>query len=182
MACDLPTYHSRPNLISCMWGTHGPGATLRTRLREQCEQDQRCEFVQPPKSKYFTPEQIVGARLNSTFCIEPAGDTTTRKGIVDAMSFGCIPVIFPPMDKLWLWHVGGDWSAFAVVLDTPRNRSAVPGIFDTLARIPPEVVSRKRERLAVVLKRLALGLPGELPKDHDDWLTTILKAVFVGEG
>ena len=86
------------------------------------------------------------------------------------------------MDKLWLWHVGGDWSAFAVVLDTPRNRSAVPGIFDTLARIPPEVVSRKRERLAVVSKRLALGLPGELPKDHDDWLTTILKAVFVGEG
>ena len=27
-------------------------------------------------------------------CMQPPGDTTTRKGIFDAVSVGCIPVVF----------------------------------------------------------------------------------------
>jgi len=36
------------------------------------------------------------AKLQSTFCPEPPGDTISRKGIIDSIVLGCIPVLFEP--------------------------------------------------------------------------------------
>jgi hypothetical protein len=45
---------------------------------------------------------IVPLNLESTFCAQPMGDTVSRKGIIDAIVFGCIPVVFVP-HQLYLW-------------------------------------------------------------------------------
>ena len=35
--------------------------------------------------------------LRSVFCLQPMGDLPTRKGLFDAIVFGCIPVVFHPL-------------------------------------------------------------------------------------
>ena len=40
----------------------------------------------------------------AVFCLQPPGDTMPRSGIVDAVSVGCIPVLFHPAQlDLWRW-------------------------------------------------------------------------------
>jgi len=43
---------------------------------------------------------------NATFCLHPAGDAETRKGIFDSLLLGCIPVVFSPevLHRVYGWH------------------------------------------------------------------------------
>ena len=52
----------------------------------------------------------------SVFCLQPPGDTLPRTGIVDAISVGCIPVIFHP-GQAQLWPLHWNASASAVLVD-----------------------------------------------------------------
>ena len=52
----------------------------------------------------------------STFCLMPPGDAASRKGTIDSMLLGCIPVHFYEAQMLqWPWH-WGDWRRNASVL------------------------------------------------------------------
>ena len=60
--------------------------------------------------------------LNSIFCFQPLGDLPMRKGLFDAIMFGCIPVVFHPLtaSAMYTWH----WSAKLwrdVVVEIPLN-------------------------------------------------------------
>jgi hypothetical protein len=80
----------------------------------------------------------------ATFCLQPPGDTMARAAIVDALSMGCIPVLFHPAQlSLWPWHwnateasVFVDWSvggeAGGVNLTERANR-----LFDDLLSMAP---------------------------------------------
>merc|ERR1712187_993520 len=58
--------------------------------------------------------------MDSTFCINPAGDTPTRKGIFDALVLGCIPVITDSRSlEIYKWHIP-NWTAVSVFI--PRHR------------------------------------------------------------
>ena len=54
--------------------------------------------------------------FNATFCLQPIGDTITRKAMVDSLLVGCIPVLFHVGQRQqWRWH-WGSWVANASVL------------------------------------------------------------------
>ena len=48
-------------------------------------------------------------KQQSIFCLEPAGDTPSRKSIVDSITLGCIPVTFS----------GKAWDASALLTPLP---------------------------------------------------------------
>ena len=63
-----------------------------------------------------------GLSFNSIFCFQPLGDLPMRKGLFDAVMFGCIPVVFHPLtaSAMYTWH----WSAKLwrdVVVEIPLN-------------------------------------------------------------
>ena len=61
-------------------------------------------------------ERTLRAYWDATFCLQPPGDDLMRKGIVDALLLGCIPVLFHPGQRMqWPWHFGS-WVANATVL------------------------------------------------------------------
>ena len=52
-----------------------------------------------------TARSAVELYARSTFCLQPPGDTLVRTGMVDALSVGCIPVLFHPAQAaLWPTH------------------------------------------------------------------------------
>jgi hypothetical protein len=51
---------------------------------------------------------------SSVFCIQPPGDTPTRKGIFDSLLAGCIPIVFDAVTmEGYQWHLE-DWKNMVV--------------------------------------------------------------------
>lgn len=73
---------------------------------------------------------------SSRFCLMPGGDFPTRKGLLDAMLSGCIPVTFELAAgiKQWTHHWGSQERAQQCVVNFPREEfmKDVPAAFDKL--------------------------------------------------
>ena len=110
--------------------------------------------------------RIASLNWRSTFCLQPVGDACTRKATIDALLFGCIPVLFHPCQTLqWPWH-WGSWLRDAVVyidiLNVTRNASQ-PGFVDAvdaLRRIPPAEIARMQHVIATHAHCLHYRTPG----------------------
>ena len=124
----------------------------------------------------------------ATFCAEPGGHNVIRKGVVDALLNGCIPITFleaHQLRKLWPHHLFG-WRDDAILNLRPSALRNASGALDfdlpALVRAIPQarvaaiqraigahaqrlayLAERKyhgEDALAVLLKGLAFGLPG----------------------
>lgn len=96
---------------------------------------------------------------NSTYCLMPAGDWPSRApAMVDAMSVGCIPVIFHAQQKLlWPAHVPS-WDALAVFVDSAAVLNASVDVLALLDAIPPKLVRQRREKLRSVVPSLIYAM------------------------
>lgn len=148
---------------------HGAGTARRIKVKSQCLEKgpPDCIFMDLHIQQHHGTlafdtalyGRLVSLMLNATFCLEPDGDTPSRKGLIDAIVLGCIPVLFlPAQRKLWPWHLP-DWSTFSVLLD-PHSDNAVT----QLQKIPPGKVARLRKQLA----RVARGLSYEIHEGTGD--------------
>ncbi|CAD7936504.1 unnamed protein product [Amoebophrya sp. A120] len=78
-----------------------------------CSDSDHCVLVDPTV-KGMLPG-LVKVMMRSTFCLQPEGDTPSRKGLLDSLALGCIPVLSSEkQQKLWRWHLG-DWKDFSVL-------------------------------------------------------------------
>jgi hypothetical protein len=46
------------------------------------------------KNKFWPPKQATEKMTSTTFCLQPAGDTLSRKSFFESLQAGCIPVVF----------------------------------------------------------------------------------------
>jgi hypothetical protein len=141
--------HTRSTLISAHFGTvhwpvlPRPTLQLRTRLIAQCKaQPSKCSYV-PPRAS--APERTAALYWESTFCLQPGGDTITRKAMIDALLLGCIPVLFHEGQRQqWGWHWGSWMSHATVVLNQSAIRHGQLDAIDFLSSIPTAKVSSMR--------------------------------------
>ena len=154
-AASLPwqSRHSRPLLVAACFGIRNakhPLARLRSTLHAQCTAAAAttCTFL-PPHSERGLASSVVALYRRATFCLQPSGDSVTRKGILDAILLGCIPVIFHrSVTMQWAWHWGA-WVQNASVLipegDLTSNRTDA---ITYLAALTPSQVQAMRDTLA----------------------------------
>mmetsp|Transcript_17377 Transcript_17377/g.42960 ORF Transcript_17377/g.42960 Transcript_17377/m.42960 type:complete len:429 (-) Transcript_17377:212-1498(-) len=64
---------------------------LRSLLSKQLAVENTSKVI---KFKHWSPKLAEEEMRNSIFCLQPPGDTFTRKAIFDAFATGCIPVVF----------------------------------------------------------------------------------------
>ena len=100
------------------------------------------------------------AYRRATFSLQPAGDDPARKGILDSLTCGCIPVLFYEQQAaLWPLH-WRDWAPQASVL--LPHEAVLNGSLDvmrTLAAIP-------HERVALIrVARRTIGPPTQPTHD-----------------
>ena len=170
------------------------GKALRVSIAEQCRfaGEPACGIIEIKPGQSLGSEAIVDVYAhmrNATFCAEPGGHNKIRKGVVDAVLNGCIPIVFLEADelrKLWPHHLFG-WRDAIVNLRPSEvlgaNGEAKPS-FDLIAHLRAIPASRVEamqrliaehgRRLAylssgayegedaadILLKGLAFGLPG----------------------
>ena len=114
----------------------------------------------------------------ATFCLQPGGDTISRKAIVDALLLGCIPVLFFKSTLTqWPWH-WGEWVLNAsVFIDHQEIEDNRTDPVAHLASLPPERVRAMQRTLALHAHTLAYGLgPRGLPGDAIERLVSLIAA------
>merc|ERR1712032_34330 len=97
-------------------------------------------------------------KLKATFCIEPHGDTLTRKSFYESIMLGCIPVVFRE-DALYLGQLPYShtipyrklWVAI------PRGTPFGPEIFAYLRAIKPSEIIRRRRLIKRYGRRLVFS-------------------------
>jgi hypothetical protein len=77
-------------------------------LIEQCNASARCTFTDCTGiSCGKNPQVVLSAFMDADFCLQPRGDTPTRRSAFDSMIAGCIPIFFHKdsaysISRIWL--------------------------------------------------------------------------------
>uniref|UniRef100_A0A7N0U1B4 Exostosin GT47 domain-containing protein n=1 Tax=Kalanchoe fedtschenkoi TaxID=63787 RepID=A0A7N0U1B4_KALFE len=95
--------------------------------------------------------------LQATFCLQPPGDTPTRRSTFDSILAGCIPVFFEDQSakSQYKWHLPEDvYPEFSVFI--PKEEVVYKGlkILDVLMEIPRDEVRRMREKVVELMHRV----------------------------
>lgn len=120
--------------------------------------------------------------MASTFCIQPPGDTPTRKGLFDSLVLGCIPVITSE-DSLqhYSMHID-DWKSISVLVTTDQLFAGGFNIFDYLADYAindPRGVQEKQRAIQQVAYSIQYSLkPAANTKHGPDAFEKILQHVL----
>ncbi|KAL8280003.1 hypothetical protein RQP46_007584 [Phenoliferia psychrophenolica] len=98
------------------------------------------------------------AMLQSTFCLQPPGDSATRKGFWESILMGCIPVVFRRETYARVWD-GIDWDEIAVVVEEEDFLESQADIVRTLEGVSQRDVKRRQRDIATLAARVQYGMP-----------------------
>lgn len=146
---DLPwrQVHARRVLVAAAFnppnqdhkqGLPKESRNLRRLLNRTCASwPSECTFAgarMPSKDSAAEPvRELAHLYSQSTFCLQPMGDSVTRKAILDALLLGCINVLFHPLQlRHWPWHWGGWIMRATVFLD---YKAVLKGQIDPIATL-----------------------------------------------
>ena len=121
---------------------------MRRRLRRHTATPRtRGSATSRDRAKCCARARVLCARR--VFCLEPPGFGEHRKSQVDALTLGCIPVIFTPRTDTQLWplHWGPFRKQSRVLMDMDAVLSGRVDVLQTLRAIPAAQVRAMQEAI-----------------------------------
>lgn len=164
---------SRRTILMLFAGGGGVGANpnIRRSIRNECEDNTTVDSADlsfnTRKICYFVdcsngvcehdPIRYMKPMLQANFCLQPPGDTPTRRSTFDAILAGCIPVFFEEQSarSQFGWHLPPDlYEEFSVFI--PKEEVVFKGlkIVDVLKSIPRAKVRKMREKVIELMPRV----------------------------
>lgn len=141
----------------------GNAKSIRGQIIEQCKSSPvgkllECDFGE---SKCHSPSSIMKMFQSSLFCLQPQGDSYTRRSAFDSMLAGCIPVFFHPGSAYtqYTWHLPRNYTKYSVFIPEDDIRKNVVSIEERLRQIPSHVVKEMREEVISLIPRLIYADP-----------------------
>uniref|UniRef100_A0A6V7QYC0 Exostosin GT47 domain-containing protein n=1 Tax=Ananas comosus var. bracteatus TaxID=296719 RepID=A0A6V7QYC0_ANACO len=167
----------RTHLFAFVGGarTGGQQEVMRALVLEQCGSSSRCLLLdckggskdcRTPGSLLNckrgskdcrTPGRVMDVLMRAEFCLQPQGDTFTRRSVFDSVLAGCVPVFFSEHTAYtqYPWYLPGraeEWSVFL----GPERRGRIE---EELSRIPKDAVARMREVVIGMIPRFTFAHP-----------------------
>jgi hypothetical protein len=137
--------------------------SIRSEIIAQCGASSACRQLGCANgaSQCHAPAAIMRLFRSSTFCLQPPGDSYTRRSAFDAMVAGCVPVFFHPGSAYlqYRWHLPENHTRYSVFIPEEEVRAGKVNIEDTLRRIPPAAVREMREEVVRLVPTLVYADP-----------------------
>ncbi|CAI6012621.1 unnamed protein product, partial [Closterium sp. NIES-65] len=144
----------------------GRQAQKRKEERDSMEGKGEEDEIEPdfPLRGCMDPRRVTGVMLQSEFCLQPIGDSLTRRSFFDSIIAGCIPVVFAPgtFDYQYPWF-------FAIGDEARRNVSVMVDSDDVIGRkvrIGEVLGGISEERKREMREELYKHIPRLLLRDH----------------
>lgn len=137
----------------------GSSASIRSALIQQCKfSNGHCRFLDCLAIDCRRrPTPIIELFSTSEFCLQPPGDSPTRKSVFDSLVSGCIPVLFDPFTAYYQypWHLPEDYTKYSVYIDQESVRSNSVQVVEMLSKIS---VEKREEMRRFIIYELMPGL------------------------
>eukprot|EP00250_Pteridium_aquilinum_P018763 c24204_g1_i1 orf=834-2471(-) len=151
---------------------------FRQELKRQCDEEKgKCRFMDCTLQYTQTqipcenePEIVTLEFSNAIFCLQPEGDTPTRKSIFDSMLAGCIPVVFSNFTAHFQYDafLPSDPSLYSVFLHKENISLGHSNFVHELAQIPLEKVHLMQDTIREhILPHIIFSLPSSSITFHD---------------
>ncbi|XP_027362587.1 probable xyloglucan galactosyltransferase GT20 [Abrus precatorius] len=139
---------NRKNLVSFAGAARADAEdNIRSIIIDQCTSlgNGKCQFLNCSSVKCDEAESIIGLFVESEFCLQPPGDSPTRKSVFDSLISGCIPVLFDPFTAYYQypWHLPQDHDKYSVFMDKREVIQMNVNVVERLSNIS----SRERENM-----------------------------------
>ena len=130
----------------------GGGGTLRDSVIDQCARSRRCGLLQCGRGRRrdcYAPGNVMRHLKSAAFCLQPPGDSYTRRSAFDAMLAGCVPVFFHPRSAYtqYRWHLPADHTRYSVFVPGDSVRNGTVRVEDVLRRFGRAQVAAMREQV-----------------------------------
>ncbi|KAK9144895.1 hypothetical protein Sjap_004798 [Stephania japonica] len=165
----------RENYISFA-GAARPGDpnNIRSLLIKQCtalrtnetdHQKRYCHFIDCKLGGCSDGKTVVDLFMKSEFCLQPKGDSATRKSVFDSLVAGCIPVLFSPFTAYYQypWHLPEDHSLYSMFIDQEEVKGMKIDVVERLMKV--SVRERELMRRYIVYELMPGLVYGDLSSE-----------------
>lgn len=103
---------------------------------------------------------ILESLLASEFCLQPRGDSLTRRSVFDCMVGGSVPVFFWKRTayEQYEWFLPGEPESYSVYIDHEEVRNGSKSIKEILMSYSKEEIRKKREKVIETIPRIIYGI------------------------
>ncbi len=147
--------------------------SIREHIMQQCRQSKHCKLLACNNlgvGKCNSPEKVMELFEESVFCLQPPGDSATRRSIFDSILAGCIPVFFHPNSfSGYKWHFPQNQSSYSVYIPESHVRSRELNIESQLLQISSGEIKKLQKAVIQLIPGLVYAHPRKmhLQKFHD---------------
>ncbi|KAI5073678.1 hypothetical protein GOP47_0011691 [Adiantum capillus-veneris] len=115
------------------------------------------------------PEEVVKALTKSVFCMQPKGDSATRKGFFDTIVAGCIPVLFANDTAYlqYIWHLPTDPSLYSVFVPEAKIAAGQVNVVEVLSHVPHTQIKSMQRAIRRLIPRIIYSPPGSHHLNQD---------------
>ncbi|KAK7273140.1 hypothetical protein RIF29_14186 [Crotalaria pallida] len=175
----------RPFLFSFA-GAPRPNSShsIRSVLIEHCQSSSGCKLLNcyddNHQNKCEDPVHVIKVFERSVFCLQPPGDSYTRRSTFDSILAGCIPVFFHPKSayEQYLWHFPKNGSSYSVFIPEEDVKSKRAMINETLSQVSENEVFAMREEVIRLIPRIIYREPSSRLETIEDAFDIAVKGVL----
>ncbi|RID66823.1 hypothetical protein BRARA_D01938 [Brassica rapa] len=167
---------TRPVLFSIA-GAQRPSRSrnglVRTQVILQCKSSfKNCRFLDcdVKANSCDNPISLMKLFESSVFCLQPPGDSLTRRSIFDSILAGCIPVFFNlgSAYKQYIWHIPSNYSEYSVYIPVKELRTGGKNKIENILRgIPNEKIVGMRENIIKLVPKIVYTKPNRQKPDEE---------------
>lgn len=137
---------------------------VRSAIISQCRNATKsCYFLECEQDKCLLPAYVTRVFVTSHFCMQPPGDSPTRRSVFDSLVAGCIPVLFHPCTAYlqYPWHLPRNVSSWSVYVSETSVKSGRVNVVDVLSKISvKERDEMRRVIVSEIVPRIVYSEPG----------------------
>ena len=151
-------------LFSCV-GAPRPkqGDSIRGEIIDQCLGARgKCKWLDCSlNGNCDNPTYVMEIFLNAKFCLQPRGDTPTRRSTFDSILAGCIPVFFSAETAYtqYMWHLPKNYTKYSVFIPEDAIKYGTANIENVLSRIQEGEVFAMREEVIRLIPKIIFANP-----------------------
>lgn len=170
--------------LFCFAGAPRPDnpKSIRGQIIDQCKNSNVGKLLECDlgESKCHSPSSIMQMFQSSVFCLQPQGDSYTRRSAFDSMLAGCIPVFFHPGSAYtqYTWHLPKNYTKYSVFIPEDDLRKRNISIEERLNQIPQDQVKMMREEVINLIPRLIYADPRSKLDSHKDAFDVSVQAII----
>ncbi|XP_002532518.2 probable xyloglucan galactosyltransferase GT14 [Ricinus communis] len=160
--------------------------SVRGKIIEECQASKslckllECDYGANGAINCDNPVNVMRLFQNSVYCLQPTGDSYTRRSIFDSILAGCIPVFFHPGTAYaqYKWHLPKNYSKYSVYIPVRDVKEWKAGINETLLRIPEDRVLAMREEVIKIIPSIIYADPRSRMETTEDAFDLAVKGIL----